>query len=296
VTVAGVPADAPREPAIRALVVDDEPAARRGVQLLAARQPGLRVVGECTDGREFLDALPRLRPDLVFLDIQMPGLDAFDVLRRVPERELPLVVFVTAYDRYAVRAFDANAVDYLLKPVGDERFARACERARSELSARDAPGYTARLLRVIETLERRLDAADGGGDGRRGTAGAGSRSAAAQARDPAAPFVSRLGDRVTLVDPGDVLWASSSRDYVRLHTEDGSHLVRETMTAVCERLDVDGGSFVRIHRSTVVRIDAVREFRVKTSGRLELVLPGGETRAVSRTGRRRLADALGFPL
>lgn len=278
--------------ALRALVVDDEPAARRGVQQLAARQPGVRVVGECVDGRELLDSLPRLRPDVVFLDIRMPGLDAFETLRRIPERDLPLVIFVTAYDRYAIRAFDAHAVDYLLKPVGDERFARACERARAELVARDGPGYAARLLRVIEALERRL-APDGETVGR--APGAESNGAAGgAASDAPPPFVSRLGDRVTLVDADDILWVTSARDYVRLHTADDSHLVRETMTRVCERLDP--GAFVRIHRTTLVRLDAVREFRVRSNGRLEVVLPDGDTRAVSGSGRERLAEALGFPI
>ena len=282
----------PANGAIGALIVDDEPAARRGVRRMLGREADFEVLAECGDGSELLEALVRLTPDVLFLDIQMPGMDGFEALRRVDAADLPLVIFVSAYDRYAVRAFEAHAVDYLLKPVDSERFAEACDRARRRLGVRAARDYADRLFRVVEALEHRL-ASDG--TAREGESG-GGRAGRAESSEGYGdePFVVRVNRRVSLVDPGDVLWVASARDYVRLHTAEDSHLIRETMTNVCERLDPD--RYVRIHRSTIVRLDAVEEYHVRTNGTLEVVLPGGVTRSVSRSGRERLAEALGFEL
>lgn len=271
---------------VSVVVVDDEPAARRGLVRLVGREVGFEVVAECTDGRQLLDTLARHDPDLVFLDIQMPGMDAFETLRRVSKSELPLVIFVTAYDHYAVRAFEAHAVDYLLKPVDGERFHRACEHVRTVLRRRGAEEYTWGLLRVIETLAQRLE-----DHGRTAES-----EVAENDPDPDQPaqFVSRTHQRLRLIDPDDVLWVSAAGDYVRLHTAEATHLIRETMKDVGARLHSD--RFVRVHRSTLVRLDAVREFRLQSSGKLEVVLPGGEARSVSRRGRERLREALGFDL
>lgn len=263
---------------IGALVVDDEPAARRGVRRMLGREPDFEVLADCSDGPTLLAALGQHAPDVIFLDIQMPGMDGFEALRRMDAASLPLVIFVSAYDRYAVRAFETHAVDYLLKPVDADRFAEACDRARRRLRARAAEDYADRLFRVVDTLERRLAEGDPGDDP--GTGGE--------------PFVARVNRRVSLVDPDDVLWVASARDYVRLHTAEGSHLIRETMKNVGERLGSD--RYVRIHRTTLVRLDAVQEFLVRTNGTLEVVLPGGVTRPVSSSGRERLAEALGFEL
>ena len=271
------------EAVVDVLVVDDEPAARRGVRRMLQDHDGFRVAAECEDAAGFLDALRRHDPDLVFLDIQMPGMDAFEALRRVPAGDVPLVVFISAYDRYAVRAFETHAVDYLLKPVDPERFGRACDRARRRLQAREAEDYATRLLHVVEALERRL-----------GENGQPTPSAAGPTGGTAEPFVARLNQRMSLIDPADILWVTSARDYVRLHTADGTHLVRDTMTSVAERLE--GAGFVRIHRSTLVRLDAVREFHFRPNGGLDVGLPDNETRSVSQSGRERLSEALGFDL
>lgn len=281
--------------AIGVFVVDDEPAARRGVRRMLDREADFEVLAECADGPELLTALEGHDPDVLFLDIQMPGMDGFEALRRMEAGALPLVIFVSAYDRYAVRAFETHAVDYLLKPVDAGRFAEACDRVRRQLRARTAEDYAHRLFRVVEALEHRLGAI---GDDERGGQGPTEAAAAGRTgapdRETAEPFVARVNRRVSLVDPDDVLWISSARDYVRLHTAEGSHLIRETMANVCERLGPEG--YVRIHRSTIVRLDAVEEYHLQTNGTLEVVLPGGVTRSVSSSGRKRLAGALGFEL
>lgn len=251
---------------LRVLLVDDEPAARRGMRMLLDEESGFEVAGECDDGESMIVAAGRLRPDIVFLDIQMPGLNGFEALSRL-EPPVPQVVFVTAYDRYAVRAFEAHAVDYLLKPYSAERFLEACERARARCMSR-----TEEHSRALETLLERMVGRESSSD----------------------RLVLRSSGRVVLVDLSDVEWMTGAGDYVRLHTGTKTHLVRETLHALESRLDAR--EFVRVHRSTIVRLSAIRQLVRRPNGRWEVELPDGSRRAVSRTGRHLLEQALDTPL
>lgn len=250
---------------LKVLIVDDEPAARRGMEMLIAARDDLVLVGQCDDGEVLAAAVERSDPDILFLDVQMPGLNGFEALAQL-EPPLPVIVFVTAYDRYAVAAFEAHAVDYVLKPYHAERFLAACDRAAEQSRLRDG-AHDEALARLLRRL---------GGTGHRSVT---------QDR-----LVLRSTGRVTFVDLAEVEWMTGAGDYVRLHTGDRSHLVRETMRDLASRLEP--GQFVRVHRSTIVRISAIRQLHRRTNGRWEVELPDGSRRAVSRAGRRRLEEAL----
>src|SRR3712207_5452405 len=202
---------------IRALVVDDEPLARRGIRVRLERAGGVDVIAECANGAEAVDAIRDRQPDLVFLDVQMPGLDGFDVIQEVGAERMPAVVFVTAYDAHALRAFDVHALDYLLKPIDDERFDTAVERARRRIAEREAGAMGRRLAAAMSELrDRRILIKDRG--------------------------------RVVIIDEADVDWVEAEGDYVRIHAAGRGHLLRETMSAMADRLDPT--HFARIHRST----------------------------------------------
>jgi two-component system LytT family response regulator len=242
---------------IRTLIVDDEELARVRIRELLAREDDVEVVGECGDGEEALAAVAALAPDLVFLDVQMPEMDGFEVLQALPAARAPVVVFVTAYDEFALRAFDAHAIDYLLKPVHPERFATALERVRALVSR-------ARSLAVEERLDALLDSL-------------GAR------RRWMERFVVRTGTRIHLVPAVDVDWIEAEGNYVRLHAGKRSHLLRAAMGTLSARLDPD--RFLRIHRSLIVNVDRLREVHTYGKGSYVLVLADG-TQLTSSTGYR----------
>jgi two-component system LytT family response regulator len=244
---------------LRVLVVDDEPPARRKVRAHLGIEADVEVVGEAGDGLEAVHAIRKLRPDLVILDVQMPGLDGFEVLAAVGPETMPAVIFATAFDEYAVKAFEVEAVDYLLKPFDGERFRRAFGRARAALAERTPETRAGRLERLLRNVE----------DSR-----------------PLRRLVVRERDRVHFVQLTDVTHLTSEDNYVRVHTRKGSHLIRGTLAHLEGRLDPE--RFVRIHRTSIVALDAVEELRPGTHGDYELVLFGGERLRLSRRYRERL--------
>jgi two-component system LytT family response regulator len=244
---------------LRVVVVDDEPLARERLRTLLAVEPGVELVAECGDGLEALAVLERERPDLVFLDVQMPGLDGFDVLGALDVRRLPAVVFVTAYDRYALRAFEVHALDYLLKPFDRQRFGRALERARRDLVT--ARGGLADLVEELRRDRKRLQR-----------------------------IVVKTEERAFFVRPADVDWMEAAGNYVRLHVGPATHLVRERMKNLEERLDPD--TFLRIHRSRIVNLDRVRELLPWARGEHVVVLVTGARLTTSRRHSRRLQELL----
>lgn len=255
---------AERGGAMRVLVVDDEPLARKGLGKLLSAEDGVEVVGECEDGIQAVGRIQELEPDVVFLDISMPGLDGFGVVDAIGPAAMPVTVFVTAYDQHALRAFEVHAVDYLLKPVTPERLRVAVSRAAALL---DAPGRRS-LTNKIEALIRSI----------RPPGGTLER------------FVIRSVGRVTIVPVGEVDWIEADGDYVKLHTPGKVHLHRERMS-VLER-SLDPAEFVRIHRSTIVRTSRIAELRPLLNGDHVVVLRSGERLSLSRTLRDRVFSAL----
>jgi two-component system LytT family response regulator len=248
---------------IRALIADDEPIARRGVRLLLEPDPEIEIVGEASSGLEAAELITSLRPDLVFLDVQMMGCDGFEALRRVGPAATPVVVFITAYDEYALRAFEFNAIDYLLKPYDDSRFAMALERAKKTIVQRRTDDMDDRLARLLKHLE---------GEGK---------------------------DRILLKSSGEIIflktseidWVEAEGDYVKFHVAGRSHLMRGTMAALEEQLDPV--RFIRIHRSTIVNADRLRKLSPSFEGEYAVVLQDGTKLRLSRGYQDRIRALLG---
>ncbi len=243
------------EQTLRVLIVDDEPLSLRGLRLRLEQLPQIDIVGECVSGREAVDAIESLKPDVVLLDVQMPELSGFDVIDAVGVDEMPVTIFVTAYDAHAIRAFDAHALDYLLKPVDDERFVRAVERARARVAEHNARG-------------RELSAAirEGRGESHR--------------------IVMRDRGRVVIMPLAEIDWIDAEGDYLRVHAAGRSYLIRHTMAVMEERLVARG--FARIHRSTIVNVERVREVRSDGERDYLVVLGGGTSLKMSRRYRERI--------
>ncbi len=246
---------------LRALVADDEAPARNYLLRLLARAPDVEVVGEASHGREALHALETLRPDVAFLDIRMPGLDGFEVLRLLDPAHLPpVVVFVTAYDAHALKAFEAQALDYLLKPFDDERFDRCLARIRSHWTGAGTLG----LVAALPTL----------------------RTSA-----PADRITVRHRDRILVLPAEDVDWIAAEDNYVRVHARGASHLLRESLSALEARLDP--GRFVRIHRSTLVNLARIASLEPLAHGEFRVHLTTGTQVVLSRRHRADLERRLG---
>lgn len=243
---------------IRTLIVDDEALARRGIVQHLATEPDIEVVGECSDGLAAMDAITALQPDLVFLDISMPEADGFDVVAAIGADNMPATIFVTAYDQYAVRAFEIHALDYLLKPVEPERIQMALARARSRLSAKP-DDLAARIAAVLGEL--------GGGPVRR--------------------YARRLpikkAGRVLLVDVDEVMRFEATGNYIEVHTRDRMHLMRETLSSLEARLDPE--SFMRVSRSCIVNARHIRELQPHSSGDFVLMLADDSEVQASRRYR-----------
>ena len=227
---------------IRALIVDDEPLSRERVRMLLGTHPEVQVVGECADGREAVSAIRAETPDLVFLDIQMPELDGFDVLQQLHGTRMPAVIFVTAYDEYAIRAFEVNAVDYLLKPVDPARFAAALERV-----TRSRPDdVVERVLSVVESIKRPRYRTR---------------------------FVVRDAKGAFFLPADAITWLEAADNYVRLHTAGNAYLLRETLKNIEASLDPE--RFVRVHRSAMVNLEKIARVEPWTRGEYVIILRDG---------------------
>lgn len=260
-------------PRIRAVIIDDEPAARRGVRMLLERDGGVDIVGEASGGIEAADLIRREKPDLAFLDVQMPGSDGFAALARLEPVSTPVVVFVTAYDEYALKAFEVHAVDYLLKPYDDARFAAALQRGKDEVRRRQADSVNSRLTQLLDYLQRS------------------DERAAAPKEDP-------VGDRILIKSSGEIFflkaeeidWIEAEGDYMKFHVAGRAHLMRETMARLEARLDPK--RFIRIHRSTIVNIDRLRKLSPSFAGEYAVILHDGTKLKLSRGYHERIATLM----
>jgi two-component system, LytTR family, response regulator len=242
---------------IRALLVDDEELARRGLRIRLERAGDIAVVGECANGGEAIAAIGKLAPDLVFLDVQMPEVSGFDVIAGLDPKRAPHIIFVTAFDQYAVKAFEVNALDYLLKPIDDERFAQALRRAREALASGRDESFGARLNAGVASFRQGSDR-----------------------------LAIPTGDRVVVVRIAEIDWVEASGNYVSLHIGKKAWLLRETIAAMDQRLAPHG--FARIHRSTLVNVERVAELRALANGEFAVLLRDGGELKLSRSFRHAL--------
>ena len=252
-------------PLIRVLLVDDEPLARSMMREMLQGDAQVEIVGESVNGREALDAIHAFRPDLVFLDVQMPELGGFELLSKLQPGRIPYIIFVTAYDQYAVRAFEVNALDYLLKPFDQDRFNTSWQRARARILQERNGGMDHRILALLEDLK------------------AGNK------------YLERLviknGGRIYFLDINEIDWIEAEGNYVSVHCAKKSHLLRETISSLESQLDPK--KFVRIHRSSIVRIASIRELQPWFHGEYRVNLENGTQLALSRNYRDKLQEALG---
>jgi two-component system LytT family response regulator len=250
---------------IRTVLADDEPLARERLGTLLRGEPDVEVVAECADGARTIAAIQQLGPDLVFLDVQMPGSDGFDVIQAVKPDRMPLVVFVTAYDKYALRAFDVHALDYLLKPFDRDRFQRALQRVREQMEGQQTGDLGRRLLALVQDLkpdQQRLDR-----------------------------LVVKSGGRVFFLRTDEIDWIEAAGNYERLHLGSDAHLFRETMNALEAKLDTN--RFFRIHRSRIVNIERIQELQPWFNGEYAVILRDGTRLTLSRGYREKLQERLG---
>jgi len=246
---------------IKAILVDDEPLARQRLRQMLSSHPAIQVIQECSNGIEAVQAIEELSPDLVFLDVQMPELDGFGVVEAVGVDRMPPTLFVTAYDQYALRAFEVHALDYLMKPFDRERFDEALERVRRWFAG---PTDHQNMEAMINQIRKDRPAAD--------------------------RLLVRSGNRHLFVKISSIQWVEAEDNYVRLHVEGTSYLVRQTMAGMLERLD--DRRFRRIHRSAIVNLDFVKELQPWSSGEYLVIMKDGTELTLSRTFREQFAEWL----
>jgi two-component system LytT family response regulator len=249
---------------LRILIVDDEPLARQRIRTLLEEEDGIELVGECSNGVEAVATVRKMKPNLMFLDVQMPVLDGFGVLEKLQAEHLPVVIFVTAYDKFAIRAFELHAFDYLLKPFDRSRFGKAVDRARAQLENDEIVKATKHMQALLKDLplHNRLDR-----------------------------LMIKTGNRVTFLRLTEVDYIQAAGNYVRVYVADEVHLMRETMSQLESRLK--GTPFVRIHRSTIVNIDRIRELQPTFHGDYAVLLHSGAELMLSRGYRDKLEERLG---
>ncbi|HEV2146195.1 MAG TPA: LytTR family DNA-binding domain-containing protein [Longimicrobiaceae bacterium] len=251
---------------LRALIVDDEPLGRERIRQLLAAEEDVEVVAECGHGGEAVEAIEGLEPDLVFLDVQMPELDGFGVVEAVGVDRMPMTVFVTAYEEFALRAFEASALDYLLKPFDRARFAQALDRVRTQIRLRrdqEVRGQLATLLQEMRPRRKHLER-----------------------------LVVRSGGRIRFVRVEEVDCFEAEGNYVRVHAGERNHLIRQTMSAL--EAELDPARFLRIHRSTIVNLERIDHIEPLFQGEYSVALRGGRKLTSSRGYRERLHEALGL--
>jgi two-component system LytT family response regulator len=261
---------------IRTIIVDDEPLARDSMRVLLERDPEIAIVAECANGYEAIDAIAAHAPELLFLDVQMPEMDGFAMLAQVETARLPVVIFVTAYDQHALRAFEVHALDYLLKSYSDDRFDAALRRAKEQIRQKKVNEISQRLVALLDSQKQEK----------------------AQSQPGSGTYLTRLvvksGGRVFFLKAAEIDWIEAADYYVYLHVGGKSHLLRETMNALEKQLDPR--KFQRLHRSTIVNLDRIKEMQPHAHGDYTVILHDGTPLKLSRGYRPKLEAALGRSL
>ena len=278
---------------LRVVVVDDEPLALRLVKSMLQELPFVEVLATCKNGREALEAVSKHCPDLLFLDIQMPGMNGFEVVRRLQGDTIPLVVFATAYDQYAIEAFEVDAVDYVMKPLEDERLEQAIQRARERLQLQAAAAASDRgpadikgnLLHTIERIE-----SIEGTERSPGEAAAKPVAEQMQGSEAVRKLAIKDRGRITMLNQADIEWVDAAGDYMCVHAAGETHVMRSTMKELQQQLC--GDTFKRIHRSTVVNLNYIAKIKVLSKGEYELTLESGAQIKVSRNYRQPIKEYL----
>lgn len=255
---------------IRTVIVDDEPLARRSLRLLLEKDPQIDIIEECRNGREAVNALKKHSPELVFLDIQMPEMDGFDVLAEVGPEQIQAIIFVTAFDQYALKAFEVHALDYLLKPFDDARFQKALGQAKAQIEQRQIDKLSRKLLALLEEREQKAEDH--------------------QPRSYLTRLMVKLASRVVLLNVSEIDWIEADGNYAKLHVGRKSHLLREKMHDLEAQLDPQ--KFVRIHRSVIVNLDRIKEMHPHFNGDYIVVLQDGAQLKLSRSRRENLEARL----
>jgi two-component system LytT family response regulator len=254
---------------ITALIVDDEPLARKFIRRLLENHPSVEIVGECGNGKEAAERIRQEKPDLVFLDVQMPEMDGFTMLETLRAERLPQIVFVTAYEHYAIRAFEIHALDYLLKPFDQQRFDKAMSRVNEKFADREqSRSEQKQIAALLENVRGKT------------------------------PFLERLvvktGGRIIFLKTSEIVWIQAEDKYAHLHAGNKSHLVRQTLGALEAQLDPR--KFVRIHRSAIVNVERIQELQPMFAGEHTVVLENGTRLTLSRSYKNKLFEILGNPL
>lgn len=253
---------------IRTLIVDDESLARGRIRDMLACDASIEIVAECANGEEAIESIQQYSPDLVFLDVEMPGVDGFAVLEGLPADQMPAVIFVTAYDQYAVRAFEVYALDYLLKPFDQERFDKALNRAKAQITSERSDAMSERILRAIEDIKTKPVHLE--------------------------RLVIKMNGHVFFMKAEEIDWLEAEGNYVRLHSGKESYLLRDTISALESQLDPK--KFIRVHRSAIVNVDRIAELQPWFHGEYRIVMREGVQLTLSRTYREKLHELLGRPL
>ncbi|MBI2428578.1 MAG: response regulator transcription factor [Ignavibacteriales bacterium] len=248
---------------ISALIVDDEPLAREGLRSIVSKDKSFIVCGEADDGENAVQTVLHKKPDVLFLDIQMPEMDGFEVLAALPQQKIPVVVFVTAYDEFAIKAFQSNALDYILKPLDPERVHAALSRIKEMIRLKRRAGYSDSVADVIKLLQPQKKYPD--------------------------RLTIRSTGKIVFVHVDDIRWIESDADYIHIHTPDRKYIVRETMNSMS--LKLDPSRFARVHRSYIVKVDFIKELQRMHHGDFVALLKNGKTISISRRYKKNLPHA-----
>lgn len=269
---------------IKTLIIDDEPHAREGVRLRLEKYSVINIIGECSSGLQAVQMIDELHPDLIFLDIQMPEMNGFDVLMNVQMKPFPVIIFVTAYDNFALKAFEFHAVDYLLKPINEQKFTEAVNLAILRCNQKQFGSYTTDMLSMVNDYHNLKEPGDS----------VLRENIIDNKKEYLSRFMIKKRENIFIVSVHDIDWLEAEGDYVYIHTGKTKYLLRETLTSLETKLDPK--NFIRVHRSTILNIEKVKQLKVNPHGDYDVFLLNGEILKMSRTHKAQFQKVVGWTL